>query len=141
LLEVIIIYYCISACSLQEAALEIGHLLQQKRNRKARAKVALVVGRDVSKYQETDISRPTVETVTENLVDGVISPLLFAAVGGAPLAMVYKMINTLNSMVGYKNEKYLKFGKASAQTDDIMMLSSILGLLAAWGIDMARKAV
>jgi adenosylcobinamide-phosphate synthase len=60
-----------------------------------------------------------VETVAENLVDGVISPLFFAAIGGAPLAMVYKMVNTLDSMVGYKNETYEYFGKASARSDDM----------------------
>jgi adenosylcobinamide-phosphate synthase len=99
--------------------MEIYQCLQQKNITKAREKVALIVGRDVANYKESDIARATVESVAENLVDGVISPLFFAAIGGAPLAMVYKMVNTLDSMVGYKNEKYEYFGKASARCDDL----------------------
>ncbi|MFC1881718.1 adenosylcobinamide-phosphate synthase CbiB [Thermodesulfobacteriota bacterium] len=118
--EIIFIYYCISAGSLEEAALEIKHSLKNKDITGAREKVALVVGRDVTSYRETDIARATVETVAENLVDGVVSPLFFAAIGGAPLAMAYKMVNTLDSMVGYKNEKYLNFGQAAARIDDIL---------------------
>jgi len=118
--EIILIYYCISAGSLEKAALEIKHYLKNKNITRAGEKVALIVGRDVNNYKETDIARATVETVAENLVDGVISPLFFAAIGGAPLAMAYKMVNTLDSMVGYKNEKYLKFGRAAARVDDIL---------------------
>ena len=118
--EIILIYYCISASSLEKAALEIRHYLENKNITGARKKVALIVGRDVTNYQETDIARATVESVAENLVDGVISPLFFAAIGGAPLAMAYKMVNTLDSMVGYKNEKYLNFGQAAARIDDVL---------------------
>ena len=118
--EIILIYYCISAGSLEKAALEIKHDLKNKNIAGARQKVALIVGRDVTNYQEKDIARATVETVAENLVDGVISPLFFAAIGGAPLAMAYKMVNTLDSMVGYKNEKYLNFGQAAARIDDVL---------------------
>jgi adenosylcobinamide-phosphate synthase len=118
--EVILIYYCISAGSLEKAALEIKHYLKNKNITRAREKVALIVGRDVTNYKETDIARATLETVAENLVDGVISPLFFAALGGAPLAMAYKMVNTLDSMVGYKNKKYLNFGKAAAKIDDFL---------------------
>jgi adenosylcobinamide-phosphate synthase len=118
--EIILIYYCISAGSLEKAALEIKHYLKNKNIAGAREKVALIVGREVTNYQETDIARATVESVAENLVDGVISPLFFAAIGGAPLAMAYKMVNTLDSMVGYKNEKYLNFGQAAARIDDVL---------------------
>ena len=119
-LEIIFIYYCISARSLKDAAMEVSHCLGQKNVKSARKKVALIVGRDVDKYEENGIARAAVETVAENLIDGVISPLFFAAIGGAPLAMAYKMVNTLDSMVGYKNEKYVNFGKASARMDDIL---------------------
>jgi adenosylcobinamide-phosphate synthase len=118
-LEIVLIYYAISASSLQSAAMEIYQCLQQHNIPIAREKVAQIVGRDVGSYMEDDIARATVETVAENLVDGVISPLFFAVIGGAPLAMAYKMVNTLDSMVGYKNEKYEVFGKASARCDDI----------------------
>ena len=99
--------------------MEIYACLVQKKVNQARKKVSLVVGRDVDGYDEAGIARAVVETVAENLVDGITAPLFFAAVGGAPLAMAYKMTNTLDSMVGYKNETYLRFGKASAGIDDI----------------------
>ena len=119
-LEIILIFYCISVGSLEKAALEIRRHLKQMDVTGAREKVALVVGRDVTDYQQTDIARATVETVAENLVDGVISPLFFAALGGAPLAVAYKMVNTLDSMVGYKSDKYVYFGKAAARIDDVL---------------------
>jgi adenosylcobinamide-phosphate synthase len=100
--------------------MQVSRCLEQKELKDAKAKVALIVGRDVTDYQEDGIARAAVETVAENLVDGVISPLFFAIIGGAQLAMVYKMVNTLDSMVGYKNEKYLCFGKASARLDDVL---------------------
>jgi adenosylcobinamide-phosphate synthase len=119
-LEIILIYFCISARSLEDAALEIHAYLRQSKVADARRNVALIVGRDVTRYDEAGISRAVVETVSENLVDGVISPLFFAAIGGAPLALVYKMVNTLDSMVGYKNESYIDFGRASARLDDVL---------------------
>ena len=119
-LEIIVIYFCIAARSLQDAALEIRQSLVQNRVDEARQQVAMVVGRDVAHYNAEDIARAVVETVAENLVDGVTAPLLFAALGGAPLAMAYKMANTLDSMVGYKNESYIKFGQAAARIDDIV---------------------
>jgi adenosylcobinamide-phosphate synthase len=118
--EIVLIYFCIAARSLEDAAMEIQDCLVQNRVGEARKKVALVVGRDVQKYHAGEIARAVVETVAENLVDGVTAPLFFAAIGGAPLAMAYKMANTLDSMVGYKNEAYFRFGKASARIDDIL---------------------
>lgn len=120
IVEIICIYYCISAHSLEEAAMAIHRCLVTNRVESAREKVALIVGRDVQNYGANDIARATVESVAENLVDGVISPLFFAAIGGAPLVMAYKMANTLDSMVGYKNETYIAFGKASARIDDVL---------------------
>lgn len=119
-LEIVLIFFCISARSLEDAAMEIYRYLLQKRVNQAREKVALIVGRDVDKYNAEGIAKAAVETVAENLVDGFVSPFFFAAIGGAPLAVAYKMVNTLDSMVGYKNEKYINFGKASARIDDIL---------------------
>lgn len=119
-LEIILIYYCLSARSLDDSAMDVSRCLKQRELKDAKAKVALIVGRDVNDYQEDGIARAAVETVAENLVDGVISPLFFAAIGGGPLALAYKIVNTLDSMVGYKNEKYLFFGKASARLDDVL---------------------
>lgn len=118
-IEILIIYYCISARSLEESAVEVHTPLSQKRLMEAREKVSHIVGRDVDQLTERGVSQATVETVAENLVDGVISPLFYAAIGGAPLALAYKMVNTLDSMVGYKNEKYKDFGKVSARLDDV----------------------
>jgi adenosylcobinamide-phosphate synthase len=117
--EAILLFYCFSARSLQQAAMEIHTSLRQGLVDTARAQVAMIVGRDVNRYQADDIARATVETVAENAVDGVISPLFFAALGGAPLALAYKMVNTLDSMVGYKNPRYLLFGRVAARIDDL----------------------
>jgi adenosylcobinamide-phosphate synthase len=120
LLDIILIYYCISIRSLNDAAMEVEQCLSQKKIQAARKKVAMIVGRDIDNYKEDGLARATVETVAENLVDGVTAPLFFAAIGGAPLAMAYKMANTLDSMVGYKNQTYQQFGKAAARIDDVL---------------------
>ncbi|MBW2603298.1 MAG: cobalamin biosynthesis protein CobD [Deltaproteobacteria bacterium] len=117
--EILIIYYSISVRSLSDSAMAVYRYLKKGRLRQARNSLAMIVGRDVHKLNESQIAQAAVETVGENLVDGVISPLFFAAVGGAPLAMAYKMINTLDSMVGYKNVTYQRFGKPSARIDDV----------------------
>ena len=117
--ETILLFYCLSARSLAQAGMEIHTLLTAGEVDRARTQVAMIVGRDVERYQADDIARATVETVAENVVDGVLSPLFFAALGGAPLAMAYKMVNTLDSMVGYKNPRYLLFGRAAARIDDV----------------------
>ena len=116
--ETVLLFYCLSAKSLRQAALEIDRLLAAGEVDRARAQVRMIVGRDVDRYEADDIARATVETVAENVVDGVLSPLFFAALGGAPLALAYKMVNTLDSMVGYKNPRYLLFGRAAARIDD-----------------------
>lgn len=99
--------------------MDVSDALGQNRLGEAKKRVGLIVGRDVEELTEAGIARAGVETVAENLVDGVISPLFYAALGGAPLAMAYKMVNTLDSMVGYKNERYRHFGKFAARVDDI----------------------
>lgn len=118
-INILIIYYSISAGSLEISAMEVYRSLKKGHLQDAKNKIALIVGRDVDKLNESQVAQAAVETVGENLVDGVISPLFFAAIGGAPLAMAYKMINTLDSMVGYKNEKYERFGMPAARIDDI----------------------
>jgi adenosylcobinamide-phosphate synthase len=118
-IEILIIYYSISVRCLVKSAMDVHRSLAQKNLNEAKKKVAQIVGRDVEPLSAQGVAQATVETVAENLVDGVISPLFFAAIGGAPLAAAYKMVNTLDSMVGYKNEKYRQFGKASARIDDI----------------------
>jgi adenosylcobinamide-phosphate synthase len=119
ILEIVLIYYAISTRSLEDAALEVYRALKQNRLQEAKASLGMIVGRDVAELKEEGIARATVETVGENLVDGVVSPLLYAAIGGAPLAMAYKMVNTLDSMIGYKNDTYRHFGKIAARIDDV----------------------
>ena len=84
----------------------------------ARKAVSRIVGRDTQALTEAGVAKAAVETVAENFSDGVIAPLLYMLLGGAPLALCYKSINTMDSMVGYKNEKYLYFGRAAAHLDD-----------------------
>lgn len=119
LMETILIFYCISARSLRDAAMEVWKALQQPDLEKAKYKTSMIVGRDVTNLDQPGITRAAIETVAENLVDGVLSPIFFSALGGAPLAMAYKMVNTLDSMTGYKNEAYIHFGKTSARIDDL----------------------
>lgn len=116
--QIVLVYYCISVRSLKDAAFNVKRAFRDSGLEEARQKVSMIVGRDTKNLSEEGVIRAAVETVAENLVDGVISPLFFAAIGGAPFAITYKMINTLDSMVGYKNEKYKDFGKASAKIDD-----------------------
>ena len=97
----------------------------------ARRAVARIVGRDTQNLTAAGVTRAAVETVAENTSDGVIAPLLYMLLGGAPLALTYKTINTMDSMLGYKNEKYLYFGRCAAKLDDAAnwLPSRLAGLL------------
>ena len=97
----------------------------------ARRAVSRIVGRDTQNLTLEGVTKAAVETVAENASDGVIAPLLYMLLGGAPLALTYKAINTMDSMLGYKNEKYLYFGRAAAKLDDVAnyLPSRIAGLL------------
>ncbi|MHB9148976.1 MAG: adenosylcobinamide-phosphate synthase CbiB [Thermoleophilia bacterium] len=111
-----------------------------------RRAVSLIVSRDTRDMTEADVIRSTVESVAENTSDAVVAPLLFAAAGGAPLALAFKAISTLDSMVGYKNERYLHLGRASARLDDVAnfipaRLTALLALLAEGkGLGAVREA-
>lgn len=109
----------ISPRSLSEAGREIYNYLQNKDLSNARYKVGWIVGRDTDNLDESEIARATIETIAENITDGIISPLFFMLIGGVPFAFFYRAVNTLDSMVGYKNEQYIDFGKASARFDDL----------------------
>jgi len=86
----------------------------------ARKAVAMIVGRDTAELSESEVARATVETVAESTADGVIAPLLYLAIGGAPLALAYKAVNTMDSMIGHSDERYTDFGWASARLDDLI---------------------
>lgn len=114
-----ILYTCLAGRCLAKEASKIATSLKGNDVHKSRTLLSYIVGRDTEHMNENDISRAVIETVSENTSDGIIAPLLYMFLGGAPLSMVYKAINTLDSMVGYKNERYESFGWASARMDDI----------------------
>ncbi len=142
--EIWLISTTIAVKGLESAGKEIYGLLKKGNLQEARKALAMVVGRDTEKLDEKEVSRGAVETVAENIVDAIISPLFYAAIGGAPLAMAYRAANTLDSMVGYKNEKYLQLGWASARFDDIAnfipaRLTAILLVGVSWVLKLNGK--
>ena len=110
----------------------------------ARHAVSMIVGRDTGNLSEAGVTKAAVETVAENTSDGVIAPLIFMLIGGAPLGFFYKAVNTMDSMVGYKNEKYLHFGRFAAKMDDVWnyipsRISALLMIASAWIFRMDYK--
>jgi adenosylcobinamide-phosphate synthase len=110
----------------------------------ARTAVSMIVGRDTAALDETGVTKAAVETVAENTSDGILAPMFYMAIGGAPLMFLYKGINTMDSMLGYKNDQYLYFGRCAARLDDVAnyipsRLSGLLMILASRfvGLDMA----
>lgn len=143
-LSVWLISTTIAARGLAGAAGEIYVLLQSGNLAEARRKVGMIVGRDTGNMESGCVIRASVETVAENIVDGVVAPLFYAFIGGAPLAMAYRAVNTLDSMLGYKNERYINFGMASARLDDIAnyipaRLTGLFLLAAVWLFRMDVK--
>ena len=142
--EALVLSFMISPRSLAEAGREIYALLTNENILEARRKVGWIVGRDTEHLNEAEIVRATVETVSENTVDGIISPLFYFAIGGLPLAVVYRAVNTMDSMIGYKNEKYLYFGRVAARLDDVAnfipaRLTAILFILSALILNLDYK--
>lgn len=112
------LYTCIAAGCLHREGAKIYKALEKSLD-EARYSLSFIVGRDTKKLDEKEIIRAAVETVAENTSDGVIAPLLYAMIGGAPLAFAYKMVNTMDSMLGYLNEKYRYIGFFPAKIDDV----------------------
>lgn len=119
-LEVGLLSTTLATKGLADAGMEIYRHLVRGELERARLSLSMVVGRDTDQLDEPEICRGAVETVAENIVDAIISPLFYAAIGGAPLAFVYRAANTLDSMLGYKNDRYLHLGWASARFDDVL---------------------
>jgi adenosylcobinamide-phosphate synthase len=117
--QIYLISTTIAIKGLSSAAKEVLVHLVNGNLVESRLKLSMIVGRDTERLPGSEIVRGTVETVAENTVDGITAPLFWAIIGGAPLAMVYRAINTLDSMVGHKNERYMQFGWASARLDDL----------------------
>lgn len=117
-LEVIGIFFALSSQTLINEV-RMVFLALKRSLEEGRRQVARIVGRDTAYLSEREVKSAALETLAENLSDGVIAPLFWFAIGGVPAMFAYKMVNTLDSMIGYKNERYLEFGRVAAKIDDI----------------------
>ena len=118
-IESVICYFMLAAKSLKQAGMSVYKPLKNGDVDGARKSVSMIVGRDTERLDDIGITKAAVETVAENTSDGVIAPLIYMAIGGGVLGCVYKAINTMDSMVGYKNDRYINFGRFAAKLDDI----------------------
>ncbi|BBM37185.1 adenosylcobinamide-phosphate synthase CbiB [Pseudoleptotrichia goodfellowii] len=119
IIEIYLMYTIFSVNSLAREGNRVYRILKEGNIEKARKDLSYLVSRDTGTMDEKMIIRSTMETISENTVDGIVAPMFYMFIGGLPLGMTYKAINTLDSMVGYKNEKYMEFGKFSAKVDDV----------------------
>ena len=134
LFEVIIIYFCISSKGLLQCGNEVINLVNTDLHQ-ARKSLSMIVGRDVETLNKTQIIKAVIETVSENISDGIIAPMFYYLCFGIQGMLLYKAVNTMDSMFGYKNEKYCEFGYFPAKLDDLFnlipaRLSSLLMILA-----------
>ncbi|MDR2517963.1 MAG: adenosylcobinamide-phosphate synthase CbiB [Spirochaetaceae bacterium] len=144
LFESLLVWQILSARSLQREAMGVYEQAARGDAGAARKAVSRIVGRDTAHLSLEEVIRAAVETVAENLADGVAAPLFFLALGGPPLGMLYKAVNTMDSMIGYKNERYLLFGRSAAKLDDganwvPARLSALLIIAAAGLLDLDAK--
>ena len=123
-------YQILATKSLKTESDKVYQALEREGIEEARKAVSMIVGRDTENLTQEGVTKAAVETVAENTSDGVIAPLFYLMIGGAVLGFAYKAVNTMDSMVGYKNEKYLYFGTAAAKLDDIV--NYIPARLSAW---------
>ncbi|MGN0158386.1 MAG: adenosylcobinamide-phosphate synthase CbiB [Brotaphodocola sp.] len=135
--EMIMTYQILAAKCLKTESMKVYDCLKKKDLESSRTAVSMIVGRDTAVLDEIGVAKAAIETVAENTSDGVIAPMLYTAVGGPVLGLLYKAVNTMDSMVGYKNERYLYFGRAAAKLDDLVnflpaRLSAYLMILAAF---------
>jgi adenosylcobinamide-phosphate synthase len=119
-LNCVLIYFCVACRDMLNHARSVLLALKSGDLALARDKVAMIVGRDTQNLDEDGVLRACVESVAESASDGLVAPLFYAYLGGAPLALAYKAVSTLDSMIGYKNERYADFGWASARLDDLL---------------------
>lgn len=120
LFESVVMYFCLALGSLASEGTRAVAALARGDAEEARQLVQGLVSRDLSQEDERGIIRALIESLTENISDGIVAPLFFAMIGGAPLMLAYKAINTLDSMVGYRNDRYRDFGWFSARLDDVV---------------------
>ncbi len=118
--ETIMVFYLIAAKCLKDESMKVYSAIQNSDTEGARKAVSMIVGRDTDVLDRKGIIKAAVETVAENTSDGVTAPLLYIGAGGASAGFLYKAVNTMDSMIGYKNEKYGEIGYFSAKLDDVL---------------------
>ncbi|UOR14021.1 adenosylcobinamide-phosphate synthase CbiB [Halobacillus amylolyticus] len=145
--ECFFIWTTIALRGLKEASMDVYTPLIQSDYTQARHHLSMIVGRDTDNLDEPEVARGAIETVAENTSDGITAPLFFAFLGGAPLAMLYRAVNTCDSMVGYRHERFYHFGWASARLDDVLnwiparLTSMLLLLLEKTPFQTKREAI
>ena len=130
-LETLMCYQIFATKCLRDESMKVYTALHNHDLADARVKLSWIVGRDTQNLDEEEITKGAVETVAENTADGIIAPMFYMFLGGVPLAFLYKGISTMDSMVGYKNDKFLYFGRCAAKLDDLANLlpARITGLV------------
>jgi adenosylcobinamide-phosphate synthase len=117
--EVLLGWTCLASRNLFDESSAVIHAVEQEDLPYARQRLARIVGRDTQALSETEIHRAVIETLAESACDGIVAPLFYLAIGGVPLAMAYKAVNTLDSMIGHADQRYFYFGKTAARLDDV----------------------
>ena len=140
-LETVMFYQIFATKCLRDESMKVYTALHNNDLEDARVKLSWIVGRDTKKLTAEEVTKGAVETVAENTADGIIAPMFYMFIGGAPLAFLYKGINTMDSMVGYKNDKFLYFGRCAAKLDDVAnfipaRITGILMILASYFLNM-----
>ncbi len=140
-LETIMFYQIFATKCLRDESMKVYTALHNNDLEDARVKLSWIVGRDTKELTTEEVTKGAVETVAENTADGIIAPMFYMFIGGAPLAFLYKGINTMDSMVGYKNDKFLYFGRCAAKLDDVAnfipaRITGILMILASYFLNM-----
>lgn len=144
ILETIMCYQIFATKCLRDESMKVYTALHENDLADARVKLSWIVGRDTQNLSTEEVTKGAVETVAENTADGIIAPMFYMFIGGASLAFLYKGINTMDSMVGYKNDKYLYFGRCAAKLDDLTNLipariTGILMIAASYFLNMNVK--
>ena len=116
---ILLAWTCLATRNLIDESLAVIRALEKPDLPHARRRLARIVGRDTQALSETEVHRALIETLAESACDGIVAPLFYMAVGGVPLAMAYKAVNTLDSMIGHADQRYFYFGKAAARLDDV----------------------
>lgn len=137
MIETIMTYQILAAKCLKVESMKVYQCLKRGELEASRKAVSMIVGRDTAVLNEEGVAKAAIETVAENTSDGVIAPMIYTAIGGPVLGFFYKAVNTMDSMVGYKNDRYLYFGRAAARLDDLVnyipsRISAYLMIVAAY---------